>query len=47
MDMKEYMAPEMDVIKIKMQVSLLAISGSEEDDDNPGGGEYNPGGGWG
>ena len=45
MNMKEYMAPEMDVIEIKMQASLLTISGSDSDDDDDpmsGGGGLDP-----
>ncbi len=42
MDMKEYMAPEMEVIELKYQ-AMLCISGSDGDDDDPmGGGELPP-----
>lgn len=44
MDMKEYMAPEMEVIELKMQASLMVISGNDDDDDDPmsGGGGLDP-----
>ena len=43
MDMKEYMAPEMDVIELKYQ-AMLCISGNDGDDDDPmgGGSGYDP-----
>ena len=42
MDMKEYMAPEMEVIELKYQ-AMLCISGSDgEDDPFSGGSEYDP-----
>ena len=48
MEMKEYMAPEMEVIEIKMRASLLVVSGSDDDDDNPtGGGTFDPNQPWG
>ena len=49
MDLKEYMAPEMEVIALKMQGMLAAsVTTSEDDDeDGPGGGTYNPGNPWG
>ena len=49
MNLKEYMAPEMEVIALKMQGMLAASikTGDDDDDDNPGGGTYNEGGGWG
>lgn len=49
MNLKEYMAPEMEVIALKMQGMLAAsiTTGDDDDDDSPGGGSYNEGGGWG
>lgn len=48
MDLKEYMAPEMEVVALKMQGMLAAsVTTGEDDDDNPGGGTYNPGNPWG
>ena len=51
MELKEYMAPEMDVIEIKMRASLMVISGADEDEDDPiggeGGGTYDPSKPWG
>lgn len=48
MDLKEYMAPEMEVIALKMQGMLAAsVTTGEDDDDSPTGGSYNEGGGWG
>lgn len=49
MDLKEYMAPEMEVIALKMQGMLAASVKTSEDDeeDGPGGGTYNPGNPWG
>ncbi len=43
MDMKEYMAPEMEVIELKYQ-SMLCISTTEDDEDDPmsGGGGFDP-----
>ena len=48
MKMKDYMAPEMDVLEIKMQAHLMAGSietSDDDDDDDPfggGGGSNNP-----
>lgn len=46
MKMKEYMAPEMDVLEIKMQTQLMAgsVSTSDDDDDDIFGGDsgYDP-----
>ena len=38
MKMKEYMAPEMEVLEIKMQAKLMAgsITTDDDDDDNSG-----------
>lgn len=43
MDMKEYMAPEMEVIELKYQ-AMLCISTTDDDDDDPmnGGGGFDP-----
>ena len=37
MDMKEYMAPEMEVIALKMQGMLAASFDNEDDDDDNSG----------
>ena len=41
--MKEYMAPEMEVIELKYQ-AMLCISTTDDDDDDPmnGGGGFDP-----
>ena len=36
MDMKKYMAPEMEVIALKMQGMLAASINNDDDDDNSG-----------
>lgn len=43
MEMKEYMAPEMEVIELKYQ-AMLCISGNDGNDDDPmnGGGSNDP-----
>ena len=45
MKLMEYMAPEMEVIELKLQKNvLLVVSGNDDDDDDPvsGGGGYDP-----
>ncbi|MBR1447561.1 MAG: hypothetical protein IJ588_02290 [Prevotella sp.] len=46
MKMKDYMAPEMDVLEIKMQAHLMAgsVETSDDDDDDliDGGGSNDP-----